>query len=139
MEKKIPRVVIDSNVVISGLVFGGTPYIVLLLAVSGQIQSVISKVILSEIEEAFERKFPLSFEDKELMIQEYTQESIDVQLHGEEINVSRDPDDNKIIEAAVEGNCQYIVTGDKDLLILKNYKKIKILTPSEFLNMFKSK
>lgn len=136
MEKNPPRVVIDSNVVISGLVFGGTPYIVLLLVVSGQIQSVVSRVILSEIEEAFERKFSLSLEDKELTIHEYTQESIKVELGGEEVNIARDKDDNKIIETAVEGNCQYIVSGDKDLLVLKNYKNIKILSPKDFLEEF---
>jgi putative PIN family toxin of toxin-antitoxin system len=136
MEKKPPRVVIDSNVVISGLVFGGNPYIVLLLAVSGYIRSVVSRVILSEIEEALERKFPLSLDDKKLTIQEFAAESINVELIGERISVVRDLDDNKIIETAIQGKCDFIITGDKDLLKLKKYQNIKIVTPQQFLDTF---
>lgn len=52
------------------------------------------------------------------------------------ITVVRDSTDNKIIEAAVEGKCEYIVTGDKDLLVLGKYKNIKIVSPKEFLEEF---
>lgn len=55
------------------------------------------------------------------------------------VHVVRHESDNKIIECAVEGKCEVIITGDKDLLVLKKYKKIKILTPSEFLDVFEGK
>ncbi len=45
----------------------------------------------------------------------------------------RDRDDNRVLEAAVEGDCDFIITGDRDLLELCKYKKIKIITPAQFL------
>ena len=59
-----------------------------------------------------------------------------VRLGGVTINVSRDSDDNKFIEAAVLGNCHYIISGDKDLLDIKEYNNIKIFSVSEFLKFF---
>lgn len=49
------------------------------------------------------------------------------------MNVTKDKDDNRVLEAAVEGGCQFVITGDKELLELKKYKKIQILTAEEFL------
>ena len=49
----------------------------------------------------------------------------DLRIHA----VAADPDDNKYIEAAVEGLAQFVVTGDKHLLSLKSYENIRILTP----------
>jgi len=51
----------------------------------------------------------------------------------EEITVCRDPKDNMILELAVAGQADYIVTGDKDLLALNPFRKIQIVTPAEFL------
>ncbi|MBI2040465.1 putative toxin-antitoxin system toxin component, PIN family [Candidatus Microgenomates bacterium] len=51
----------------------------------------------------------------------------------ETLHILRDEDDNRVLEAAREGNCDFIVTGDQDLLDLGKYKKIKILTSEEFL------
>ena len=50
-----------------------------------------------------------------------------------EITVSRDPDDNRILEAAVAGAADYIVTGDQDLLVLGEFEGIAIVTPTRFL------
>lgn len=49
--------------------------------------------------------------------------------------VAADPDDNKYIEAAVEGLAQFVVTGDKHLLSLKSYENIRIVTPRVFLDL----
>jgi uncharacterized protein len=49
--------------------------------------------------------------------------------------VAADPDDNKYIEAAVEGLAQFVVTGDKHLLSLKAYESIRIVTPRVFLDL----
>ena len=47
----------------------------------------------------------------------------------------RDPDDNMVLECAVGGNAQYIVTGDKDLLVLKTFRGVQIPRASEFLKV----
>ena len=51
------------------------------------------------------------------------------------LNVVRDPKDNKIVETAVDGGANYIVTGDPDLTDMKEFQGIKILTPNEFLKI----
>jgi len=50
--------------------------------------------------------------------------------------VKDDPDDNKIIECAIEAKADYIISQDKHLLKLKSYKNIKIITPDDFLSKF---
>jgi uncharacterized protein len=54
----------------------------------------------------------------------------------EKVDVVTDPDDNKFVEAALEGKAEYIVSQDKHLLILKEYRGIKVLHPNEFLDLF---
>ena len=64
-----------------------------------------------------------------------------VALRGEivqpsrKIKVCRDPDDNAILEAAVDGEAGYIVTGDEDLLVLDGFEGIRVLTPRMFLEL----
>lgn len=55
-----------------------------------------------------------------------------------EVEVVRDPDDDKIIAAAVEGNADYIVSRDRDLLDLKEYNDIKIISPEQFIKLLRS-
>ncbi len=50
------------------------------------------------------------------------------------VHICRDPDDNMLIEAALAGNAEYVVTGDEDLLVLKQFESIRIVTPRVFLN-----
>jgi putative PIN family toxin of toxin-antitoxin system len=52
------------------------------------------------------------------------------------INVVRDKDGNRVLDTAVESNSSIIITGDKDLLVLGKYKKIKIMSPKDFLDMY---
>jgi hypothetical protein len=51
------------------------------------------------------------------------------------LNLVRDKKDNRILECAMESGSDYLVTGDRDLLALKEYKNVKIVTPREFLNI----
>lgn len=55
------------------------------------------------------------------------------------VTVCRDPDDDMLLEAAVAGNADYIVTGDADLLVIQEYKQIKIVTPRIFLGALDNK
>ena len=52
-----------------------------------------------------------------------------------ETEICSDADDNKFLELAVSGNASYIITGDKDLLILNTYQGIAIITPANFLSI----
>ena len=53
------------------------------------------------------------------------------------MKVCRDPDDDKFISCAIDGQCYYIVSGDKDLLSLKEQQQVKIVTVSEFLDILR--
>lgn len=55
------------------------------------------------------------------------------------VKVSRDPDDDRFLEAAIESHAQYVVTGDKDLLGLRSYRDIRIVRPSAFLPMLRTR
>lgn len=54
----------------------------------------------------------------------------------EAITICRDPKDNKLLELAVSGNANFLVTGDKDLLVLNPFRGIEIIVPRDFLEKF---
>ena len=129
------RVILDTNILVSALVFGGNPVKVLLLALNKRIQVITSPILLSELTDIISKKFPLSLEDMQLLEKEMKKKFVIV--HPSKIlSIVRDEDDNRVLEVAVEGKCDVIVTGDEDLLELGHYKNIKIMTPSRFLNIF---
>ena len=127
------KVVIDTNILVSAIAFGGKPAEVLLLVTQEQIQAVTSSVLLTELEETLIKILDLSEGNVQLALEEIKDEFRIVQPRIA-IKASRDEDDNRVIEAALEGNCNYIITGDKDLLDLKTFKNIKIVTADQFLN-----
>ena len=59
-------------------------------------------------------------------------------IPSREINICRDPDDDKFISCAIEARCMYIISGDDDLLSLGNAGEVRICTPTEFLEAMKS-
>ena len=96
------KVVIDSNVWISGLVFGGKPKNILKLFIEGKIGVIVSEEILTELRRIINTKFPLFKPQLGLLEASIRDDAILVPLGDNTINVSRDADDNKIIETAEE-------------------------------------
>lgn len=131
-----PRVVLDTNVLLSALVFGGRPRQVVELLARDLIDLVISEEILTEMRRHVANKFSAFTDDLVKFEMLLEQDSELVKLGGITITVCRDADDNRILETAVLGSCEYIVSGDKDLLVLERYKNIQILKPAEFLEQF---
>lgn len=129
------RVVVDSNVWISGLIFGGQPEKIIKLFAEGHILLIVSAELLSELRRKIIEKFPLFAPNLDLLEASILNDAIVVKLGSRTINISRDPDDNKVIETAVIGNCNYIISGDNDLLIIGSYKNIRIVNPTDFLNI----
>jgi len=130
------RVVPDTNVLISSIFWKGSPYLVIKEGLLGNCQLILSSEILDEAVEKLRNKFKFP-EEK---ISEFTELLLShshLVKTKTEINVARDKDDNKIIECAIDGKADYIVTGDPDLLVLKKYKNIKIATAREFLEELK--
>jgi len=128
-----PRVVLDTNVLISALVFGGKPRQIIELFAEEEIEVAISSEILSELRRKVTTKFPAEAKALESYEALFEEDGEVVKLGGQTVNASQDPDDNKFIETALIGDCDYIISGDKHLLELKSYKGIKIIKPAAFL------
>ncbi len=94
-----------------------------------------SEAILLEVQEKLESKF--GFGRKEVVDAINNVRKVVIIVHPtQKVSVVRDPDDNKILECALEAKAEVIVTFDKDLLVLKDYKEIKIVHPSILQHMF---
>jgi len=136
--KKITRVVLDTNVLISALLFKGELSRVVELWRKGKIVPLISKETFDELRTVLEYpKFSLSrVEIKSLVEHEILPffEVANVVKHVK--GACRDPGDDKFISCALSANADCIVTGDKDLLDLKTYQSVRIIHASEFIRMF---
>lgn len=131
-EEKL-RVVFDTNIFISALNWSGNPWIAYLRWLNDEFILVTSTAILSELCDILRRNFNRS-DDEAYDIYNLIGSLSMVVTPTERIEViERDPDDNRILECAVEGNANYIVSGDRHLLDLERYQGIEIITTSEFL------
>lgn len=133
MAKSLLRVVVDTNVLVSGIVFRGNPHQILQAVIDRRIQAISSKTLLAELTEILSKKMDYS-PDKIRQITDQLEDLIEIVQPEKIIEVCRDTDDNRVLEAAAAGKSDFIVTGDKDLLVLKKYKTIRILTPAEFVD-----
>ena len=133
------RVVLDTNVLVSAILFGGPPRDVLELAISGTIHCSLSPSILDELRDVLCRaKFGFSLEQSLRVIEEL-QAVCDVVHPGDRVRVlTSDPDDNMILECAVSANAAFIVSGDRHLLDLGQYQGIVIVRPVEYLRTIRS-
>lgn len=132
MVKKPPKVTLDTNLLISALIFGGKPEQVYNLVLDKQIIAAISPILIAELTEVLTKKF--NFELVRIhQLEKIIKKHFKIVYPDKTINAVKDIDDNRVLEAAVEGKCSFIVTGDKDLLTFKAFRGIKILTPDEFL------
>lgn len=128
------KLVLDTNILISAIAFGGKPKEVLNLVLDEKVIAVTSPILLAEFQEVYNKNFPLKFVDFELTL-EKIEEIFKMVKPKRSLKIVRDEDDNRVLEAAVEGGCDFIITGDKDLLDLGKYKKINIMKADEFLEI----
>lgn len=133
------RVVLDTNVFISAIVFGGKPREILELILEGKVALFVSEAILQEIAGVLcGRKFRYPAQLSHSTVKEIELISQLVSPSVKVRRIKKDPADNKFLECAVTSNADYIVSGDAHLLELSNYKGIRILTPAEFLRLYSS-
>ena len=128
--------VLDSNIFISAFLFNGNQRRLLEYALAGKYRIAISDMILDEIRDVLSRpKFKLTREQVKKIINEI--ESLcTLYFPAETIKgACRDSDDNIILECAVAAKADYIITGDDDLLSIKEYRSIAILNSADFLKI----
>lgn len=132
----LKRLVIDTNVVLSGLLFpGSTSSRALLRAQSGEVLA--SDATLLELVEVMSRaRFDRYVERsiRQRPVAEFANACEAIQIVAP-IHVCRDPKDDKFLEVAVHGRADVIVTGDEDLLVLNPFRGIAVLTPAQYLEL----
>jgi len=131
------KVVIDTNVFVSGFGWDGKPEAILALLKDGQIKNYITAEIFEELRRVIsysKLNFPESLQDKILEFVFFY--SIFVESIETASAIKDDPSDNKFIECAKEADVEFIISGDPHLLNLKRYGQAEIVNPDEFLNQF---
>lgn len=127
------RAVFDTNIYVSAFtVPGGRAEAALLKAVEGEAQLVISKPIIHELLDVLARKFGRDAEEL-ARIAVFLAELAEVAQPRREIEVVKDDEDNRILECAIAGRADVIVTGDQAMLGLGEYQEVRIMTLREFL------
>ena len=128
------NIVIDTNVVISAILFGGGPGKLIDLWKKGHITPLITEEIMAEyIRVLAYPKFKLSEEEINFIIHQEILPFFKVvkSKPGPSI-IKKDPDDDKFIQCAEVGNAQIIISGDRHLLALKSHHGVNILNPAQF-------
>ena len=131
------KVVFDTNILIAAFITEGICAKLLLRARKKQAHLFICPFILREFQHALTKKIKAGkdeVKDALELISEAAKETI--HPTNEVTGVCRDADDNNILACALAAEADYIVTGDKDLLELKSYRGIKIITPKDFELLF---
>ncbi len=129
-----PRIVLDSNVIISGFLYGGPPARLLEHSLAGSVHCFTSLPILDEIRDVLRRpKFGLS-SDQALSFIEELHDLCQLVTPERRIRaIAADPDDNAILECALAADADLIASGDSHLLDLGSWKGIRILPPADIL------
>jgi len=129
------RAVLDTNVLISGVIATGVPHELLVSGFDREYQIVVSVETLTEFRETL-LKYPERFEMSKGEVQ---QEVETIQYFAEFVDpdeditaVQPDPDDDKFLEAAVAGDVDYLVSGDVHLLDIESFRGIDIVEPRTF-------
>ena len=129
------KIVIDSNVFISSFFWGGHPREVFERVINGFDELYITDEIIAEITSVMNNgKFnanSIEIEDYVKIIEKYSKKIVSKNVSK---TISRDKNDDKILQCGLDGNVDFIVTGDKDLLVLKEYETIKIIKPKDYLD-----
>jgi len=127
------KVVVDTNVFVSGIFWGGKPHLVLKSWKLGQYKLVVSPEILTEYRRVLEdvsKNYPAIEIDSFFELIELNCVLVNAKpLRG----ICKDPDDDKFIAAALAGGADFIVSGDKALLDVETYQGVQIMNPSNLL------
>lgn len=134
------KVVIDSNIIVS--ILKGSPRLSPIYTAfkEGRFKLVISAGILKELAAVLYRpSLKIEPNDIKELFRLIKFKALRVKPRIQLINACRDPKDNFILELAIEARADFIVSSDKDLIVLKNFQKIPIITPDQFLNKLHTK
>lgn len=128
------NVVIDTNVFISGILFGGNPRKIIEGWLKKQFIFCLSPELKAEILSKLQRKFLLPQSSITTI-----ENALDIYCHKylptQHVNICTDRNDNFLLDLADESQAMYIITGDKKVLALKNHNKTLIISPKTFVDL----
>ena len=133
------KILIDTNILISGLYFHGLPKKLLSEIDFEKFNLCVNKEIINEYTEKIDKKFSKSkyILDKDLRQKIFSSfKNFEIKS---DLKICRDPDDDKFINCAIDAEAIYIVSGDNDLLTIKNFAGIEIVTAREFYDKYLAK
>ncbi|WP_414578658.1 putative toxin-antitoxin system toxin component, PIN family [Anabaena sp. CCY 9402-a] len=135
------KVILDVNIWISAMLWGGVPGKILRLARNEQINIFISEPLLLELETTLKRdKFQVRLTQRDYTFADLISVAQGLCNYCPTISVEasqlRDQKDTIVLAAAVAAQAEVIITGDLDLLVLIEFNGIKIMTPQDFLSCY---
>ena len=131
------RVVLDSNVLFSGISWFGNPRLIRRLARQGKCTAITSEFILTEVRKALIEDLSFTEEQAEGKVDKIRRFSKVVRPREKIAVIRDDPSDNRILACARRGKASFIVTGDHHLTDKREYKGIRIVTPREFMDVLR--
>ncbi len=130
------KVFLDTNILISALGWKGKPRVIFEKCLHGELELVTSPNQIDELKRVMDYpKFNFTEEQKAIFISIILEIARMVEIPGKVKVIVDDPDDDAMLETAIVGNVDYLVSGDQHLLNLKEFAKVKIVTASEFLGV----
>jgi uncharacterized protein len=135
------RYVFDTNVLISALLFENSKPAQALRYALANGEVLLSLDLLEELNEVLGReRFNryLTTEEREEFLEALIEQAVLVEI-TENVQECRDPKDDKVLELALNGEAQYIITGDRDLLVLNPFRDVLVITADEFLKTIESR
>ena len=131
------KIVLDTNVLVSGIFFSGPPYKILKAWQEGKFEIVVSEDILTEyqrVAEELSKQFPTI--DIDPILELLTVHAEVISTHDFQVTICEDPDDNKFISCALASKSKVIVSGDKHLLKISGHEGIEVLKPRELTDKY---
>ena len=127
------RVVLDTNVLVSGLGWSGPPAAIVDAVTAGELTLLSSPALIAELRRVLSYpKLAKAFDNPNAIADLVASAAVEV-LTSTQFQVVDDDSDNRILEAALDGGADYIVSGDDDLLSLGLFQGIPIVTPAAFI------
>ena len=131
-------VVFDTNILFSATAWRGSPFQCVELARSGQVQAVSCADIMNELSEKPAAKLAFTPEQVDDTLADYLTFLPLVNIPHTLDVVARDPEDNAVLECALVGGAQFVVTGDLDLLTIKKFRDIEVIRAAEFMQRWQA-
>lgn len=129
------RAVLDTNIFVSALIFGGLPSQLVALGIERKFQMLTSPILLDELDEKLRTKFKTTPAQAD-KIGSDLEASCEVLSTTDHLTIIKDdPDDDRVLECAIAGRADYIISGDRHLLKLGQFEGVVVLNVRQFLDI----